>query len=652
LSALSNLFLAPELLAFLAFLPVVVLLYLLKLRRTEIVIPSTMLWIKSLQDLTANAPFQRLRKNLLLFLQLLALALMALALARPYLKAEGTRGGNLCVIVDRSASMQTKEDDESRLDLAKKQALDLVERMASGDRMMVVSFADTAVVCCELTDDRRRLRNAIDEIIPSDGTSNIRDVMMIARSLAPGDKEKEAVVSDIELILISDGRLSDLQELGALSKNVSFLRIGKTNDNAGIVRFSLRNPEEGAGERQVYVRILNEASNALDATLTLYFDADPLAVEELHVPEKQSSDHVFALPKIAESGLLRAELDHVDALGVDNRAWLALRTDAFLRVLLVGETDSLSASFLRRALTLDPRVQLSAVAPADYADTGDYDLTIFCGVLPPLGPDNTPVWPAGALFFVNAVPALPGLRAEGEIANPPLLAVDPDHPLTRFLHPGNTRISKAQKLVLPEGARTLISTEGGALLADVSHDGQPVVVAAFDLADSNWPLHLSFPLFIQNLIGWLPRAAMAGQSSIAVGAPIELFGAPQEASARVTLPDGTPRTIALDPMRPVLFGETSKAGPYIVTRSAGAIPVAGGEGEAAAGEKKEYYAVNLLDANESSITPVERLNLGRTEIAAQTESVWFNREYWRWLLAGVLAVLVLEWWLYSRRAWL
>lgn len=652
MSTLSNLFIRPEMLAFLGFIPVVILLYLLKLRRTEIVIPSTMLWIKSLQDLTANAPFQRLRKNLLLFLQLLALALMALALARPFMRAEGTRGGNLCVIIDRSASMQTKEAEIPRLTLAKQQALDLVERMASGDRMMVVSFADTAVVCCELTDDRRRLRNAIDGIVPSDGPSNIRDVMMIARSLAPSDKEKESVVSDIELILISDGRLSDLQELGALSKNVSFLRIGETDNNAGIVRFSLRNPEEGAGERQVYVRILNESPNKLDATLTLYFDADPLAVEELHVPEKQFSDHVFALPKITESGMLRAELDHADALDVDNRAWLALRTDAFLRVLLVGETDSLTASFLRRALTLDPRVRLSAVAPNDYADTGDYDLTIFCGVLPPVGPDNAPVWPAGALFFINAVPDLPGLKADGEIANPPLLAVDPDHPLTRFLHPGNTRIAKAQKLTLPEGARTLISTEGGALLADISHDGQPVVVAAFDLADSNWPLHLSFPLFIQNLIGWLPRAAMAGQGSIAVGTPIELFGAPEEESARVTLPDGTPRTVTLDPMRPVLFGETSKAGPYIVTRAAAAATEGESEGEAAAGEKQEYYAVNLLDTNESSVTPAERLNLGRTEVAAQTESVRFDREFWRWLLAGVLAVLALEWWLYSRRAWL
>ncbi|MFH0963196.1 MAG: BatA domain-containing protein, partial [Planctomycetota bacterium] len=68
--------LAPALLGLLALLPIVLLFYFLKLKRQEKPISSTYLWKKAIQDLRVNSPLQKLRKNLLLWLQLALLALL------------------------------------------------------------------------------------------------------------------------------------------------------------------------------------------------------------------------------------------------------------------------------------------------------------------------------------------------------------------------------------------------------------------------------------------------------------------------------------------------------------------------------------------------------------------------------------------------
>src|SRR5918999_6115673 len=86
-------------------IPALLVLYFLKLRRREVAISSTLLWRKAIQDLQVNAPFQRLRRNLLLLLQMLLLALLLLALARPVSNYRPGAGKMTVILIDRSASM-------------------------------------------------------------------------------------------------------------------------------------------------------------------------------------------------------------------------------------------------------------------------------------------------------------------------------------------------------------------------------------------------------------------------------------------------------------------------------------------------------------------------------------------------------------------
>src|SRR5213595_3333984 len=113
-------------------IPALLVLYFLKLRRREMPVSSTILWKKAIQDLQVNAPFQRLRRNLLLFLQLLLLLLLCLAFARPITHYTPGAGKVTVILIDRSASMSTIDQEvkgKTRLDEAKRRAKDLVDTL-------------------------------------------------------------------------------------------------------------------------------------------------------------------------------------------------------------------------------------------------------------------------------------------------------------------------------------------------------------------------------------------------------------------------------------------------------------------------------------------------------------------------------------------
>src|ERR687889_2620973 len=104
-------------------IPALLVLYFLKLRRREMPVSSTILWKKAIQDLQVNAPFQKLRRNLLLFLQMLLLLLLALALSRPVTNYTPGAGTTSVILIDRSASMAAVEPalkGKTRLDEAKR----------------------------------------------------------------------------------------------------------------------------------------------------------------------------------------------------------------------------------------------------------------------------------------------------------------------------------------------------------------------------------------------------------------------------------------------------------------------------------------------------------------------------------------------------
>ena len=110
----------------------------LKLRRQRHVVPSVMLWLEAIEDMKANVPFQRLRNSLLLPLQILFLLIVVGGVARPALRQLGGLSEQSIVIIDTSASMGATDLGETRLDVAKAEALKLINQLGANGQMMIM----------------------------------------------------------------------------------------------------------------------------------------------------------------------------------------------------------------------------------------------------------------------------------------------------------------------------------------------------------------------------------------------------------------------------------------------------------------------------------------------------------------------------------
>src|SRR5689334_8003178 len=90
------------------------LLYFLKVRRREMRVSSVFLWDPALRDREASTFFQRLQRDPLLVLQILALIALTIALARPVITVTGHGNQRIAIVLDSSASMKATDVSPSR----------------------------------------------------------------------------------------------------------------------------------------------------------------------------------------------------------------------------------------------------------------------------------------------------------------------------------------------------------------------------------------------------------------------------------------------------------------------------------------------------------------------------------------------------------
>ncbi|CAG0993725.1 hypothetical protein PHYC_02442 [Phycisphaerales bacterium] len=303
-------------------IPALLILYFLKLRRRDVEVSTTLLWKKAIQDLQANAPFQKLRRNILLILQLLVLGGLLAALGQPQIKGQTVTGARHVILLDRSASMSAMDEEErgekvSRLDAAKKQAIALVESLREGglfdkdkaDQAMVIAFDSQAEIRQQLTSDKDALKRAIEAVTPTETPTAIEEAIRLAKAQQQKRKvegvEVEGLTSDVPFTMhiYSDGCIPDAGKAAPGPEDkVEFHRVGTSEAaNVAIVGMRAERSFDNPNRLSVYVSMENNQTLARSVDVELIVDGQGAGIKTTTLPAASTDGLTLSAPEAARA---------------------------------------------------------------------------------------------------------------------------------------------------------------------------------------------------------------------------------------------------------------------------------------------------------------------------------------------------------------
>lgn len=621
-------FLAPWAMWFAAGIPVIVLLYLLKLKRRPLAVSTLMFWERVLQENRRRALFQKLRNLLSLLLHLLIFLLILGALSKPTLDRAVREGASTVLIVDTRARMQAHEGNETRLDLAKKLAANSLGQAAVNRQVALLTAGAAPTVVTPFTDDEKLLRANLAAIASTDATGDLHAAITLAERLLAAREGARRVV-----VFTAPGDEKAKDE--TLKTKVEFVPVGSAHDNVTITRFATRPLLSSPQTSEVLIEVANFGRVAAKTNLELSFDGKLLDVKPLTLEPGARSVQVFpTVPRttVNTRGWLIAKLDATDALALDNIAFAVLPPQQPRRVLLVTRGNW----FLEKLLEADAGVRFELLAPDAFqpALAAKFDAVIFDNFLP-AGFDLASA--TGNFLFIKQTP----FNTSAPPLEQPLIAeTNSQHPAMRMVNLQNVTVVRATALAEPAPGgdwryETPIRTSEHPLMITGERRAggttQRVAALGVDLAESDLPLRIAFPLLISNTLQWLAGEQAVTAPGLRAGEALPLdaeqtvWNAPQTKWVAAIQPDPAQFTSGL--FQPLLNGY------YLVKER----------------DAQRWLAVNTFADSESDLradAAAAAPGLALPAISAAALSGW---PLWHYLALAALLLFTLEWWLFHRR---
>ena len=654
----------------------VIALYLLKIKRRQQRVPALEFWRELAGKTKVHSLFERLKRLLSMLLWLLIAACLVLALGNPILSLGKIKPKSIAVIIDNSASMQAIESfasedasaasansGKSRLQLAREALGEITSRRPVNDQWLLIEAARQPRVLQSWTYDQKAVRKAADAAQPFGGSGDLKSAIDLAEELLSGKSEPLIVV-------ISDGAgeknhfaisRSGEKTIGrmtpspatqpqtspnhqiAASTNLPHVLwpVGTTRDNLGITTLRVRLHRQQS-THHVLVSVLNSSDQKIDSQLTFDIDGVTHSVELLSIEPNSTWDKTIVIEAPA-GGVLRAIIDRADALALDNEAYAVLEPIRPAVVWLVTPPDE--AFFFEQALSAmeplvwpDESITLGidqfdeALAAAERSDSlRSPDLVIFSNVVPKKLPAK------GDFVFINGWPGEVAAKAEGALEAPQLFVAPRPHPLTQYLNLQGVRLAKAKRVSIQDRVTVLAhSADADPLIFLHEQPDQRSLCLAFDVLESDLPFRNAFPLLLRNAVAYLHSEKDAWiKPEYQIGETVEPLRSIPTQAEPIEL--ATARAGKIEPIQIAL-----NDGRFRWDKTDSSMPL-----RFTIGEEVNFAAVNLADANESSITPSESDADPNDQLALSGRL--FGAMPWIGFAAIALCLIALEWLTYHFR---
>ena len=579
-------------------LPLLLIPYLIRRKPQRLPFSSLLLFMDAGESASAK-PWGRIRLPPLFFFHLLLLALLIFALTEPVFSIRPT---NVAMVLDNSASMQALEDGKTRFSLAQERADALAGELGVGAKVDVY-----------LTTPTLEKVHAV-PLSPSEAAA-------IVGKLAPYDLGEAPI--DYDTVLAQLARQHKYQRVYLLTDRPArgqsalarVITIGQPHGNTALTAFDVQRSSLVNARLDASVEVANYSERDEKIKILLKGNGAELAHREVLVGSGKTA--AVAFEGIADHPSYEAEIANPDVLPVDNRRFAVAPASRNLRILGITprprELESLKAI---------PGVQIDIIAPADYdkSEHSGYGLEIYHFATPA-------ALPRIAALFILPPESSTVVDLGQPVSNITVSNWRDPHVLTRYVNFNLFRPAYARPLKPQTAGDIIIDSAAGPLAFASERQGVRYLTVGFDpfpyLGRDNLPMSV----FTLNLLDWFFDSR--GGKSQATGEAIFL-GKVQQGD-QIVLPGG--KKLSITPGAG-FFGGAFYQGIYQLTH--------GGE--------RQLFARNLRDPGESDLRTPAPVAIGGDSPNGASASVLFS--FWPYLLIASLALLLLEWFLSPRMAFL